>query len=264
MWFLLTAVNNRFWSAWRELCLDSSSNWIYFRISRILSCRSTFCEYLWKICHFCLRGISLSSSAVQVLCSNLYYFWGHNWWRKFLGGEKETRVQSASYNCRRREEPDARREMRKWQPRTVNTFKDEVGHLKCSFSNLAFEQCLTFGNMNISLTNLPCLGYIRETCGAYISQLNFVSVMFYMSSKTTWTSCILNPGSAQAWAGSSTPCWPLKWRKQKLLLLPPCLHFCPYFLKYMLHQCLCPTSPETIVCKKLCGFVCFDCLCQGI
>lgn len=48
--------------------------------------------------------------------------------------------------------------------------------------------------------------------------------------------------------------WPLEWRKQKLLLLPPCLHFCPYFLKYILHQCFCPTSNEAIVCQKLaCG-----------
>lgn len=115
--------------------------------------------------------------------------------------------------------------------------------------------------MNVSLTNLPCPGYIRGTCCSYISQLNFVSVIFYMSSKTTWRRCILKSGSAQAWAGSSAPCWPLEWRKQKLLLLPPCLHFCPYFLKYILHYHLCPTSPETIVCQKWCGF---DCFCQGV
>lgn len=135
--------------------------------------------------------------------------------------------------------------------RQWSLLKMKLGIWNVLFPNFAFQQCLNFGDMNISLTDLPCPGSIRGTCCACVSQPNFVSVMFYTSSKTTWTSCILSPGSAQAWAGSSAPCWPLKWRKQKLLLLPPCLHFCPYFLKYILHQRLCPTSPETIVCQNL-------------
>jgi len=133
------------------------------------------------------------------------------------------------------------------------------------FPNLALKQYLDFGEMNISWINVSCWGNIRKTWCAHIPQINF---MFLQCFACPWRILCQDRSLALEMIKHRLAIqalfWMLAWRKQKLLLLPLCLHFCPCFLKYILHWSLYPTSNGTVVCQKLrCGFVTCDRLYQG-
>lgn len=129
------------------------------------------------------------------------------------------------------------------------TFKGEIRHLKCWFSQPCLQTLLGFWWEERQRDKHALFRQYQENLYGYSMTECFVSVMFCMSLKNTLLRGILQvrkPGLAV-----QALFWVLEWRKQKLLLLPPCLHFCPYFSRCIFHWCLFLTSNETTACQKL-------------